>query len=124
MIGDNVYACSEQALTPFSGPERNSAANDAYNFYIPQLRMRIEMACGMMADKWRILQNLRQSKLKNVGLIFMSITRLHNFCINKCEEMIYFEEGENRWLAHFSSVISITNIERNSRLRDIIITEI
>jgi hypothetical protein len=40
LVGDNAYVCSEHLLTPFSG---NESRKDSYNFYISQLRIRIEM---------------------------------------------------------------------------------
>jgi hypothetical protein len=55
-IGDNAYGCSEHLLTPFSGPQKTQPDKDAYNFYISQLRIRIEMAFGVMVTKWRILK--------------------------------------------------------------------
>jgi DDE superfamily endonuclease len=43
VVGDNAYICTEHLLTPFSGDQRNDNAKDAYNFYLSQLRIRIEM---------------------------------------------------------------------------------
>ena len=49
------------------------------NFYLSQLRIRIEQTFGLMTGKWRILHQPLQMKLKNPAKVFMCITRLHNF---------------------------------------------
>jgi hypothetical protein len=87
VIGDNAYICSEHLLTPFSGPTKMQPKRDAYNFYVSQLRIRIEQAFGFMTQKWQILRRPLQIKLKNVSKVFLAITRLHNYCINKDEAM-------------------------------------
>ena len=56
IIGDNAYVCSEHLLTPFSGDEKRDPRKDAYNFYLSQLRIRIEQAFGFMTTKWQILR--------------------------------------------------------------------
>jgi len=56
VVGDNAYICSETLLTPFSGVEKEDPAKDAFNFYLSQLRIRIEQTFGLMTQKWRILQ--------------------------------------------------------------------
>jgi len=55
VVGDNAYICSETLLTPFSGVEKEDPAKDAFNFYLSQLRIRIEQTFGLMTQKWRIL---------------------------------------------------------------------
>jgi DDE superfamily endonuclease len=86
VIGDNAYVCSEKLLTPYSGDSKNDKTKDTYNFYVSQLRMRIEMAFGLLTAKWRILRSPLQVRVKNIGKLFVSITRLHNFCINERED--------------------------------------
>jgi hypothetical protein len=67
VIGDNAYACTEHLLTPFPGEQRNEPRKDAYNFYLSQLRIRIEMTFGLLVNKWRIFKRPLQIKLKNIG---------------------------------------------------------
>jgi hypothetical protein len=83
VIGDNAYVCSENLLTPFSGQQRLESAKDSYNFYLSQLRIRIEMTFGRSVNKWGLFKRPLQIRLKNVGIVFMCATRLHNFCINE-----------------------------------------
>ena len=56
MVGDAAYPLSHKMLVPFVGSQRNIAAQDAFNFYLSQLRIRVEMAFGRLVRKWAILQ--------------------------------------------------------------------
>lgn len=66
-----------------TGEQRGDSCKDAYNFYLSQVRIRIEMAFGLLCGKWRILQRPLQVRLKNAGKVFMCCARLHNFAINE-----------------------------------------
>ena len=56
LIGDNAYACSEKVLTPFSSEMKKEKRKDAYNFYLSQLRIRIEMTFRILVHKFRIFK--------------------------------------------------------------------
>ena len=79
---DNAYPLSQKILVPFNkvdmaGKERHRA----FNYYISQLRVRIEMAFGRLTTKWRCLRNaLRYSTPRNAQVIIVCM-KLHNFCI-------------------------------------------
>ena len=78
---DNAYPLSRKVLIPFSGPELTSEAKRTYNFYLSQLRIRIEMAFGRLTTKWRILRStLACLPSKNAKIIRVCM-KLHNFCI-------------------------------------------
>jgi DDE superfamily endonuclease len=83
VIGDNAYICTEHILTPFSGPEKSEPGKDAYNFFLSQCRIRIEMTFGQFVNKWRFFGRPVPNQLTNLGKLFMCATRLHNFCINE-----------------------------------------
>jgi DDE superfamily endonuclease len=83
VMGDNAYGCLEHLLTPFAGHEKTEPIKDVYNFYCSQRRIRIEMVFGLMVTKWRILKSPSQVQVKKVGTLFLSITRMHNYCINE-----------------------------------------
>lgn len=51
VIGDCAYVPSEHLLTPFSGTQKQTPKNDSYNFYLSQLRIKIEQAFGLMTTK-------------------------------------------------------------------------
>ena len=50
-LGDAAYTLLETLLIPFTGSQRDDPDNDAYNFYLSQLRIRIEMAFGALVCK-------------------------------------------------------------------------
>jgi hypothetical protein len=52
-------------------------------FFASQLRIRIEMAFGLMVKKWGILLRPLHIKLSNIKHLVMAIGKLHNFCINE-----------------------------------------
>ena len=55
-FGDAAYTLTEHLLVPFTGSQQDNVDNDAYNFYLSQLRIQIEMAFGRLVWKWGILQ--------------------------------------------------------------------
>ena len=80
VIGDNAYVCTENLLTPFPGTQHSVPANNNYNFFLSQLRIRIEMTFGRFTNRWRMFQRPVQVKLRNLGKLFMCAAMLHNFC--------------------------------------------
>ena len=82
VVGDNAYTLTDNLLIPFSGSSKSSLYNSVYNFYLSQLRIRIEMAFGRLTTKWRIFRkNLNCSMEKNAR-ICNAAARLHNFVID------------------------------------------
>ena len=82
LIGDAAYTVGESLLTPFTGGHRNDPIKDAYNFFLSQLRIRIEMAFGLLTNKWRVLNAPLQTSLARSSDILMACARLHNYCID------------------------------------------
>ena len=70
-------------LTPFTGGHRNDPVKDAFNFFLSQLRIRIEMAFGKLTNKWRILHTPLQNSLTRSSQVLMACAYLHNFCIDE-----------------------------------------
>ena len=56
---------------------------DNFNFFASQLRIRIEMAFGLMVKKWAILSRPLSLKMRKIKRLMVAIARLHNFCINE-----------------------------------------
>ena len=64
--GDNAYPLKNTMLIPYSGSQRFDEYRDVYNFYLSQMRIRIEMAFGRLTTKWRIFRkDLSYSTKKN-----------------------------------------------------------
>eukprot|EP00644_Phytophthora_capsici_P018163 jgi/Phyca11/68342/gw1.25.311.1 len=70
VIGDNAYLDDR--------PER-----DSYNFHVSQLRIRVEMAFGLLVNTWRILKQPLLVSLRHCRILISACFRLHNFCITQ-----------------------------------------
>jgi len=79
----------------------------------------------MMTTKWRILCQSLQVRLKNVGKVFMHITRLHNYCIIEgCVCIVNSQDSLENDGGYIPSDIREISIAGNSVLRDIIVQEL
>ena len=83
VIGDAAYDASEHMVPVFQGLARENTRNDNFNFYASQVRIRVEMAFGLMQMKWGILQRPIGCCIKNLKWMIQAIARLHNFVINE-----------------------------------------
>lgn len=83
VIGDCAYMATEHMAPIYAGAQRSQQKYDAFNFYASQLRIRIEMAFGIMAKKWGILNRPLSVKLSNIKYLISAIARLHNYCIDE-----------------------------------------
>ena len=86
IAADCAYSLTEHLVTPYSGPHRYLEKNDNFNFFLSQLRIRIEMAFGLLVTKWRILHTPINVKFSNLRKLVSGIFRLHNYCINNRDE--------------------------------------
>lgn len=82
-IGDCAYQPTENLVSIFGGDLALKKDNDNFNFFASQLRIRIEMAFGLMTRKWGILQRPLSNALPSIKHIICCIARLHNFCIDE-----------------------------------------
>jgi hypothetical protein len=88
MAADNAYTLSDTLLIPYSGVDKLDPSKDVFNFYLSQLRIRIEQAFGLLVSKWRIFKKALEVKLFRVGHIVQACARLHNYCINNRDDNI------------------------------------
>ncbi len=56
---------------------------DAYNFYLSQLRITIEQAFGVLVHRWAILREPLVHPILKVSPLVLSLIHLHNFCIDQ-----------------------------------------
>jgi len=68
IIGDAAYQPSEKLVPVFGGSLALIRDNSNFNFYASQLRIRIEMAFGLMTQKWGILQRPLSTLLPSMSL--------------------------------------------------------
>jgi DDE superfamily endonuclease len=92
VIGDAAYQPTEHMVPVYHGADKLHAKYDNFNFFASQLRIRVEMAFGIMQSKWGILQRPVGCTLRNMLWMAQAIARLHNFCIN---ERLGDEEGSS-----------------------------
>ena len=52
LVGDAVYELTEHLLTPYTGSQQSDQGKDAFNFYLPLVQIRIEMASGQLTNKF------------------------------------------------------------------------
>jgi hypothetical protein len=83
VIADCAYTATEKLVLIFRGDMARIPRNDVFNFYASQLRIRIEMAFGLMVQKWGILSRPLRIKIRKVKKLIIAVARLHNYCINR-----------------------------------------
>jgi hypothetical protein len=84
IVGDAAYVLTEHLLVPFTGSCRQDADKDSYNFFLSQLRIRIEMSFGLLTAKWRCLRKKLENTLENTATIPEACARMHN-CVLDCK---------------------------------------
>jgi hypothetical protein len=82
-IGDAAYKPTERLRPIYFGDAAKHQKYDNWNYYGSQCRIRIEMAFGMLSQKWGILQRPMRVRIPKVWIIVQALARLHNFCINR-----------------------------------------
>jgi hypothetical protein len=89
LFGDNAYVNTEYMATPYSHTDL-TYNQDNYNFYHSQLRIRIEMAFGMLVRRFGILHRQFHPKIpiSSVIAMTMAMCRLHNYLIDERETTV------------------------------------
>jgi DDE superfamily endonuclease len=82
-VGDCAYTPAEHMVPIFGGSLATVPVNSNFNFYASQCRIRIEMAFGLMVQKWGILKRPLTCRLANMRYVVVCIARLHNYTINE-----------------------------------------
>jgi len=83
VVADNAYPVSRKILIPFTSAQfvGGEDIHQTYNFYLSQMRIRIEMSFGLLTTKWKILRKtMNYSNEKNAQIIRVC-AKLHNYCI-------------------------------------------
>ena len=83
---DNAYPLTIKMLVPHNATGLWSEYHRAYNFYLSQLQIRIEMAFGRLTTKWRKLRTTLNFASAKIGKIIRVCTKLHNYVIRKSKE--------------------------------------
>ena len=85
---------TDQVLVPFTGSQRDNPDKDAFDFFLSQLRIRIEMAFGLMTNKWQILQKEMITTLSTSAKVLEACARLHNFVIDMDRDEDLMDDDE------------------------------
>jgi hypothetical protein len=83
VLGDSAYPLLNHLLIPFSGTGRYDQHKSAYNYYLSQLRTRIEMAFGRMTSRWRLFHRNLDCTLPVCSKIILAAARLHDELYNR-----------------------------------------
>ena len=81
IAGDNAFVENMTMSTPIPGYSVTDI-EDAYNFYLSQLRITIERAFGILVHRWGILRRPLSMSILKVPAIVTCLMRLHNLCID------------------------------------------
>ena len=81
-VGDNAYVLCDELLITYSGRNMTEAQR-TYNYFLSQMRIRIEMAFGRLTTKWRIFRAKLENSTKKNAMICRVAAILHNFVINE-----------------------------------------
>ena len=107
-MGDSAYTLSPHVMTPFTKRDLQHPdtmdERDNYNFYLSQLRIRIEMSIGILVNKWRVFK-----------------TPIH-FGINKCHKIIHSEICLHNYVINQKMVERNGNFNPEHEIRDVIKT--
>jgi len=68
-------------------------SKDAYNFYLPQLRIRVEMSFGRLIKKWGILLSTLCCSMQMNSKILVACGKLHIVLMN----LIHFSRVQIAW---------------------------
>jgi DDE superfamily endonuclease len=93
VIGDAAYGPTEHLVPVYQGLAKSESRYDNFNYFVSQLRIRVEMALGMMNMKWGILNHPLGCSIRNLKWLIQAIGSLHNYCINERLEREKIEAG-------------------------------
>ena len=98
---DAVYTLTTTLLIPFFGGDKKQKDNNAFNFHLLQLRIKIEQSFGLMVNKWRVFKKPVEIRLERVPHLVECCMKLHNFCIDeRVQEWFVPDIAEDTILEH------------------------
>lgn len=97
MVGDPAFGDGEAMWVPISGNLGDVREKRLLNFYQSSLRMRIEMAFGMLKMRFAILRKEFDGSLRVFMRLMRALAILHNLCISDDESQLWFSEYD-QWV--------------------------
>ena len=77
LVGDDGFGLTARLLKPFS--RAMNAMKDVFNYRLSRARQTVEVAFGILANRFRVLHNRVHCHPKNAQLVIESCIMLHNF---------------------------------------------
>jgi len=74
---------SEKHLSPCISVDCMDPINDAFNYYLSQLRIRVEMAFGRLVNMFCMLSGRIEESMDRVWATLTTCARLHNFIMSE-----------------------------------------
>ena len=108
VVGDPAYILTEKLLIPYSGPERVETNNNVFNFFLSQLRIRIEMAFGLLTTKWRIFRRPLEGNMATMKNTILAAFILHNYVLDYDKIDVEKDSSED-----LTSMNSVEGLESN-----------
>jgi hypothetical protein len=83
IVDDNAYKPAKYLVPDFGGGDRNNVDNGNCNFYMSQVCIRVQMAFGMMVNKFGMLRNLLRIGVHRIGPLLQCVAKLHNYMLEE-----------------------------------------
>ncbi|KAL7482035.1 hypothetical protein ACHAW6_007720 [Cyclotella cf. meneghiniana] len=80
-VADATYTLTEHVVVPFTGSQQLDPVQDAFNYYLSQLRIHVEMEFGRLVNKFHILSGKITGSFDRVTSILTASARQHKFII-------------------------------------------
>lgn len=95
LAGDSAYPLRSFMMTPYSKKEaRYESAEDNFNFWHSNSRIRVECAFGEFIMRWGLFWKKLQLPLAKIGPIILSAMKVHNFLVDQREGGAERDDGE------------------------------
>lgn len=82
-LGDGGFPLKHRIMTPYVIGPRLAYSEKRFNKKLSGARQVVECAFGILANKWKILQQPMNFKLETTNIIIMALVCLHNFIITQ-----------------------------------------
>ena len=83
IAGDNAFVENQTMSTPVPGLNVTEI-EDAYNFYLSQLRITIERAFGILVHRWGVLRRPLSMSILKVAALVICLMRVHKTSVAEC----------------------------------------
>lgn len=83
LLGDGGLPLKKYLMTPYARAMYTPYSETIFNKRLSSARSTIERAFGVLANKWKILQQAMNFKLETTNTIVMALVCVHNFIITQ-----------------------------------------